>query len=381
MQHKKDCPAFQSVLYFLRIPNFQWQAEMSMKKIVCTILVGFLAGFCASGTLAGVKTDVVVLINGNGVTGEIKSLEFGSLKYSTDSMGTVEIDWEDVVSVTSKQSLQVEISNGTRYYGHLGPASGTRKIAVGSGENVRELPMSNVIRITPIETDERFVSRLEGSASFGFSSDKASDVTTSNISANVRYRTLKYLVGVSLDSTITNQKTSTIANRNKAETTQHQSLDLNYQRFRENRWFTDWFTSLEKNDELGINSRFSLGGGFGRYIVQTNKNQFSVLAGLLETRESFTGDENSTTNAEGKISLSYLHRSIEPSSDIVFTTDIFPLLEDLSSFRSETKLSFRREFIEDLFLDISIRYSYQSDPTEGAEKDDYGVVTSIGYSF
>ena len=30
------------------------------------------------------KTDVVVLINGNAVTGEIKSLDFGSLRYSTD---------------------------------------------------------------------------------------------------------------------------------------------------------------------------------------------------------------------------------------------------------------------------------------------------------
>jgi len=354
---------------------------MTMKKNVCALLVGFLSGFCASGIFAGEKTDVVVLINGNGVTGEVKSLEFGSLNYSTDSMGTVEIDWEDIVSVTSKQSLQIEISNGTRYYGHLGPASRQKMISVGSGASVRELAMSSVVRITPIETDEKFINRLEGSASFGFNSDKASDVTTSNITANVRYRTLKYLVGVSLNSTVTNQNTSILADRNNSDTTQHQSLELNYQRFRADRWYTDWFTTYEKNDELGINARYSIGGGIGRYIIQTNKNQLSILAGLVETRESFVGDESSTTNAEGKFSLSYLHRSIEPSSDITLTTVIFPLLEDLSSYRSETKLSFRREFIEDLFLDISLRYSYQSDPTEGAEKDDYGIVTSLGYSF
>ena len=39
------------------------------------------------------KTDIVVLANGNIVTGEVKSLEFGTLRYSTDSMGTVKIDW------------------------------------------------------------------------------------------------------------------------------------------------------------------------------------------------------------------------------------------------------------------------------------------------
>ena len=35
------------------------------------------------------RTNVVVLVNGNAVTGEVKSLDFGALKYKTDSMGTL----------------------------------------------------------------------------------------------------------------------------------------------------------------------------------------------------------------------------------------------------------------------------------------------------
>ena len=42
------------------------------------------------------KTDVVILKNGDHVSGEIKSLERGKLSLSTDSMGTVKIEWEDV---------------------------------------------------------------------------------------------------------------------------------------------------------------------------------------------------------------------------------------------------------------------------------------------
>jgi hypothetical protein len=65
------------------------------------------------------RTDNVLLINGNTVTGEIESLEFGDLEYSTDSMGTVHIDWEDVVAITTNRRLQVEVSNGTRFFGNL----------------------------------------------------------------------------------------------------------------------------------------------------------------------------------------------------------------------------------------------------------------------
>ena len=57
-------------------------------------LAAILVFLCLSLAAQAAKTDIVVLINGNDVTGEIKSLEFGELRYSTDSMGTVSIEWE-----------------------------------------------------------------------------------------------------------------------------------------------------------------------------------------------------------------------------------------------------------------------------------------------
>lgn len=337
------------------------------------IIANLVAGLISMAPAFADKTDVVVLLNGDSVTGEVKSLEFGELRYSTDSMGTVSIDWEDVVSLTSNQTLQIEISNGARYFGTLVAAGDHEFIAVVRSDGVAELKKSAVIRMTPIDVGNSFLSRLEGSISFGFNTGKASGVTQSNLNANVRYRTRAFLVGLSANSTITDQPDQDTARR--------ASITTNYQRFRPNRWYTDWFVTAERNDELGISSRYILGGGLGRYFVQTNKNQFSVLAGLVATTESFVGDEEGTTNAEGKLSIRYLRRILAPSTDLLFKSDIFPLLEDLSTFRSETDLTYRREIIDDLFLDLSIYHSYASDPPEGAEKEDYGVTTSLGYSF
>jgi hypothetical protein len=115
--------------------------------------------------------------------------------------------------------------------------------------------------------------------------------------------------------------------------------------------------------------------------VQTNKNQFSLTLGLVATTETFAGSDPSTTNGEGKIAVRYLHRSLFPESDVTFSTRVFPLLQDLSSFRAETDLTFRRELVNDLFFDLSVYHSYLSDPPEGSAQDDYGVVTSLGYKF
>ena len=80
-----------------------------------------LASLCVfSGTLlAAPKTDVVVLANGDRITGEIKSLEYNQLKLSTYDMGTVYIEWDKIASLKSDQYLLLERTDGTRYYGQL----------------------------------------------------------------------------------------------------------------------------------------------------------------------------------------------------------------------------------------------------------------------
>jgi small nuclear ribonucleoprotein (snRNP)-like protein len=345
-----------------------------MNKPLFTLAL--LVGLACSMPLAHAqKTDTVVLVNGNAVTGEIKALEFGKLRYSTDSMGTVQIDWEDVIAVTSNQSLQVELSDGRRYYGSLRGADDRYRISVALAARTGsvELATDDIVRITPIETGDSFLEQLEGSVSFGLNTNKGSEVTTLNFDTDMRYRTLRYLVGLTARSTITDQPSE--------ETNASHRISGNYQNFRPNRWFTDWFSSWERNDATGIDSRVSLGGALGRYIVQTNLDQFSLLAGVQGTRESRFGETDSKDNAEGRIQVRYLHRNLEPDTSLTFTADVYPLLKDLEQFRSQANLSFRREFIDDLYLDLSIYHTYESESSEGAELTDYGVTTSLGYSF
>lgn len=342
-------------------------------KVTAWALVTGLVVFTSISCLSSERTDIVVLVNGDSVTGEIQELEFGTLEYDTDSLGTVQIDWEDITSVTTAQYVEVETESGHRYYGSLELTEAVDTIAVGFGDEVDVIAKSEVIRIVPIATNESFVKRLEGTFSLGLVTDKSSGVTQGRITTNIKYRTTDYLVGLNLDSISTVQDST--------DNTQRHNLGLNYERFREDRWFTDWTLTAEQNDELSLDLRVSIGAGLGRYLVQTNQNQFSVVLGLVATRESFTSDESSVTNAEGRLSIKYLHRSLVPESNITFSTNVFPLLEDLSSFRAETNLTFRREFVNDLFLDLSFYHTYLSDPVAGSDSSDYGASTSLGYEF
>lgn len=79
-----------------------------------------LLGCILAGTaLAAPKTDIVTPKNGDHLTGEVKSLERGKFRLSTDAMSTVSTEWADIRSLQSEQNIQVETAAGVRYLGHL----------------------------------------------------------------------------------------------------------------------------------------------------------------------------------------------------------------------------------------------------------------------
>src|SRR5215471_12086566 len=66
------------------------------------------------------STDVIVMKNGDHLTGEIKGLNAGvlyvSMKYI---LGTSSVEWSDVASVESKQLFLVKTEDGSVYTGTL----------------------------------------------------------------------------------------------------------------------------------------------------------------------------------------------------------------------------------------------------------------------
>ena len=153
-----------------------------MNKIRVVVYLLLLMPF---GQAMAAKTDVVTLVNGNAVAGEIESLEFGALKYKTDSMGTVSIEWEEIVSITSNQQLQVELTDGRRYFGNLSASDEQFNIKVVTQTDSIEFLTKDIVRITPIITEDQLWRRLEGDISFGFNAQKSSEVVTVNLASDI----------------------------------------------------------------------------------------------------------------------------------------------------------------------------------------------------
>ena len=63
------------------------------------VLVAFLSG--AGTAKAAGRNDIVVMINGDRITGSILSLTRGRLQLKTDNIGTIDIEWDKIATVES----------------------------------------------------------------------------------------------------------------------------------------------------------------------------------------------------------------------------------------------------------------------------------------
>ena len=131
------------------------------------------------------KTDVVILANGDRLTGEVKRLDRGRLEFSTDDAGTLYLEWDKLVGVVATaRRVEVVTNDGRRFLGTLGVAP-SRSIAVtGPEDTILTMPEVTIIR--PIGTS--FWSKLDGSIDAGFNYTRSSGVAQLNFNSDSGYR-------------------------------------------------------------------------------------------------------------------------------------------------------------------------------------------------
>jgi hypothetical protein len=292
-------------------------------------------------------------------------------------MGTVQIEWDDVVHVESDYDFKFERSDGERFIGGIEASDALNTITVaGEGTKTQPLEIQDVIRIAPI--DYSFWDSVRGSMTFGYSFTKASEVGQLNFGFDATHRT--DIRSWTIDgSTITTMQ-------EPQDDTQRSNLALTMTRFRSNRWFNSYVVGFETNDELGLNLRSRIGAGLGRFLRQTSKSELALLGGLVGTNESLisvSGEESSRNGIEAMIGAGYSRFQFDdPNVDLSISLAIYPSLTESGRVRAQFDANYRWEIINDLFWELTYYNTYDSDPSSGAKStNDYAIVTSLGWAF
>jgi Protein of unknown function, DUF481 len=318
------------------------------------------------------RTDVVTLANGDRITGEVVQLDRGRLEFKTDDAGTLYLEWDKLVSVVAERLVEVVTSNGSRFLGTLGPAE-NRTIAVVGSEGVASLRMEDVTIARPI--GRSFWRKLDGSIDAGFSYTKSSGVAQLNFNSDTVYRKPASQFRLTASGTATEKSDETGRD-------DRGSLEASYLRYPWREWFLAAIGRLETNESLGLELRSQVAAATGPRLVNSNRAQLGIGAGLAFNDEQGV-DVESTQNLEGLFLFQTSFYTYDrPKTNLDITALYYPSLSNLGRHRLQLDAGVKREFWKDLFLAVNIYDTFDSrPPNPEADKNDVGVVLSIGWTY
>ncbi|MBS0581461.1 MAG: DUF481 domain-containing protein [Proteobacteria bacterium] len=339
-------------------------------------MLGLVLWLAVSSAGAAPKTDIITLRNGDRLTAELKSLDRGKLVISTDAGGTIELDWDMVAAVVTNQRLQLETYDGKVLLGSLVPDTSETigKLVIQDGEQSTRVPILDVVRIAPLE--DQLLKRFKGEVSAGYSLYRANQQEQFNFDLKMEYRTPQFLGKFGSELT-SNSSTA-------EETSRRDSASLELYHLFNDRWFAGAVTKADRNDELGIKNRLSVGAAGGRFMVQSNSKLWTLVGGVLDTRENdYDNPEGPYHTVEGLFGTQFdWFRYHKPEFDLSTSLLVLPNFTESGRWRATYSVGFKWQIYKDFFWRIKFDGDYDSRPrAAGASKDDYALITSLGSTF
>ena len=327
---------------------------------------------------AAERRDVVVMKNGDRITGKIKKLDHGQLFIEPPYVvSPIPVDWLQVDRIESTAKFQLEMSGGKRLVGTIQKIrtkdNPKQDFVIENGGVETRVLASDVVAFQSQKST--FWKQLKGSVNLGASYVSGSTATSVNLDADTSYNTTKFQVGGALSSNYSSQSGANSSNRQDLSSTS--SIYLSRHAFVGS--FLDFLTS----DQQSLDLRQTYGGGYGRYFIRTNNTQFSWLGGLVYVKEAYSPESGLNPrdqNLEGLLELNYDWFRFN-TSELSTSLQIFPGLSDAGRVRSNLNAMYSINFTHDIVLRLNVFDTFDNRPPENALKNQFGVSTTFGLTF
>ncbi len=319
------------------------------------------------------KTDVVVLANGDRLTGRILYVQYGILQLSSRHSGSVAIEWPSVRSITTKYEFRVERFGGKSFAGPVTTSADGSTLLISAGKPGEvQIPMAEVSRMLPYDDD--FWHRIFGSASLGYNYTKSADVTQGSAAIDARYNS-EHVDG-GLNGHI-------IVNHDSGGSTNQAQLISSVFFLGETRNFWGLLGEYEGNESLGINARLLGGPLVGRHAYQSSAAGLNLLAGVVYDQEWATDHGGAKGSTEGLLAAEWrIYKFVYPKVSLDFSAYAFPSISDSPRFRASANLALTLKITDRFALTLSEYGNYDSKPPgQSSENLDYGVNAALTYNF
>jgi uncharacterized protein DUF481 len=324
--------------------------------------------FLCAGVASAQKTDSVWIRNGDRITGEVKSLSRALLKYSTDDLGTIYIEWDDVARLSSRTTFEVQVRAGAKYYGSLGVGP-IGMLVVGADT----LLLLDVVAIVPIK--QTLLARLDGYLDLGVTYQKANSTLQITSGFKIVYR------GRSAETAL--ELSTFRESREDSPETTRLTADLTERLLLADRWNTGLAFGYDRNEELDLAGRLRILAFGARTIARSNQSELWTIAGPVATHERAISTDSASTGLEVLVGAAFnAFRYDRPKLDASLSSQLYPSLTTWGRVRWQNDVRVSYELVKDFMLTVTVFDSYDSKPlSDNAPKNDFGTTLAISWTF
>lgn len=322
--------------------------------------------------------DVMLLTNGDRLTGKIKQLTDGKLVFESDVGGELNVDLSKIRTFSSDAPIEVHFSDGTLIKQAIvsGAAPGRIGIRATGTLTAQEFDLT---KITSINPPAKPTPKWHGAVSAGFSATQGNTSTErQNLSVDVSRRSENDRITVKADYALGKQEDPDTGEEKTTEDWWRTRLKYDY--FVSKKLYVYGDSRYEKDSVAELDRRMVVGVGGGYQWIESDDMSFSTEAGLASLYERF--DNQTGSNTEVSVQLGY-HFDKKLYKALTFINDLtyYPSIGDFTDYYLTSTAELRASFLKSMFANFKVIFDYDATPAEGAGNTDVKYMLGVGWSF
>lgn len=311
-----------------------------------------------------VQAAVVVLKNGDRITGRVIKMQDKRLEIDTPTAGIIKIKWEEIVSLTTERPMSIKLYGEADIPEDAGEWRLDRITAhtVG-GEGA--IPLRDVRAINFAENDYRGYLSVGGNQTSGNTKTQAL-----NISGNLTYRRLEHRYY--LDGKYNR------AEADGEDTANNAAINIQYDYFLARRVYVGGMNLSETDQfqDLSLRNTGSLVLGYD--LLDREHHNLTIAAGPAAVYQDFSTDPSTITPSS---TVMWRYKFMFRGDDVVFFHK-FQSFKDLghgAATRVNADQGFRVKVMDNWWINMEYDIRYNSEPVTDKKTVDTNIIFGLSY--
>jgi putative salt-induced outer membrane protein YdiY len=312
------------------------------------------------------QAAVVVLKNGDRITGRVIKMQDTRLEIDTPSAGIIKIKWEEILSLTTERPMSVKLYGEADIPEDAGEQRLDR-IIVNTLGGEGAIPLRDVRAINFAENDYRGYLSAGGNQTSGNTKTQAL-----NISGNLTYRRHEHRYY--LDGKYNR------AEADGKDTANNSATNIQYDYFLARRFYVGGINLIETDQFQDLTLRNTGSIVLGYDIFDREHHNLTIAAGPSAVYQDFSTDPATITPSS---TVMWRYKFMFRGDDVVFFHK-FQSFKDLghgAAARINADQGFKVKIMNDWWINLEYDFRYNSEPVAGKETVDTNIIFGFSYDF